>query len=185
MPDGSALQAGRNGAHRPGMDLTFSAPKSVSLLAYVGGDERLLTANMAAVKSTIAWAEKNLAETRVSKNGKLETVKTGNLVVALFQHDTNRNLDPQAHVHAVIANVTKVDKSEPGKEKESVWRALHNDKLWKNNTLLGSIYHAQLRAPMSRRSATRSARSASTARSRLPASIALQSRRSAHVGWRF
>ena len=145
MPDGTVLQIGRNGDHRPGMDLTFSAPKSLSLLAYVGGDERLLAANMAAVKSTIAWAEKNLAETRVSKNGNVETVKTGNLVVALFQHDTNRNLDPQAHVHAVIANVTKVEKAgENGKE--DVWRALHNDQLWKNNTLLGSIYHAQLRA---------------------------------------
>ena len=145
MPDGTVMQDGRNGNHRAGMDLTFSAPKSVTLLAYIGGDERLLAANMAAVKSTIAWAEKNLAEARVSKNGKVETVKTGNLVVALFQHDTNRNLDPQAHVHAVIANVTKVEKDgENGKE--SVWRALHNDKLWKNNTLLGSIYHAQLRA---------------------------------------
>lgn len=138
MPDGTVLQPGRDGHHRAGMDMTFSAPKSVSLLAYVGGDERLLAANMAAVKTTLAWAEKNLAEAREGKNGKTEVVKTGNLVVALFQHDTNRNLDPQAHVHAVIANATK---GTDGK-----WHALHNDKLWANNTLLGSIYHAQLKA---------------------------------------
>ena len=138
MPDGTVLQPGRGGTHAPGMDMTFSAPKSLSLLAYVGGDERLLAANMAAVKTTLAWAEKNLAEAREGKNGKTETVKTGNLVVALFQHDTNRNLDPQAHVHAVIANATKAT--------DGKWHALHNGKLWENNALLGSIYHAQLRA---------------------------------------
>ena len=120
------------------MDITFSAPKSVSLLAYIGGDTRLLDANMAAVKETLAWAEKNLAEARVSKDGKVGIEKTGKLVVGLFQHDTNRNLDPQAHVHAVIANATQT--------KDGVWRALHNGKLWDNNTLLGSIYHAALRA---------------------------------------
>lgn len=138
MPDGTVIPTGRNGTHAPGMDLTFSAPKSLSLLAYIGGDERLLAANLAAVKETMAWAEKNLAETRISKDGKVTTQKTGNLVAALFQHDTNRNLDPQAHVHAVIANATQ--------DKDGKWRALHNGKLWENNTLLGSIYHAALRA---------------------------------------
>ena len=138
LPDGSLVPAALNGAHAAGMDMTFSAPKSLSLLAYVGGDTRLLEANMAAVKSTLAWAEKNLAETRISKNGKVETVKTGNLVVALFSHDTSRNLDPQAHVHAVIANATQ--------DRDGKWRALHNGKLWEHNALLGSIYHAQLRA---------------------------------------
>ena len=137
MPDDSVIPAGRNGQHMPGMDMTFSAPKSVSMLAYIGGDTRLLDANMAAVKETLAWAEKNLAEARVSKDGKVTVEKTGKLVVGLFQHDTNRNLDPQAHVHAVIANATQT--------KDGVWRALHNGKLWDNNTLLGSIYHAALR----------------------------------------
>ena len=138
MPDGTVLQPGRDGVHAPGMDMTFSAPKSLSLLAYLGGDERLLAANMDAVKKTLAWAEKNLAETRMARDGKTVVVKTNNLVTALFQHDTNRNLDPQAHIHAVIANATQ---GPDGK-----WRALHNGKLWEHNTLLGSIYHAQLRA---------------------------------------
>ena len=137
MPDGSVIPPGRNGVHTAGMDMTFSAPKSVSLLAYIGGDQRLLAANLAAVKETLAWAEKNLAETRISKDGKVSVEKTGKLVVALFQHDTNRNLDPQAHVHAVIANATQ--------SKDGTWRALHNGKLWDSNTLLGAIYHAALR----------------------------------------
>ena len=139
MPDGTALgTGGKEGNRAVGFDMTFSAPKTLSMLAYVGGDERLLAANMKATQAAIAWAEKNLAETRMQDSkGQMQTVKTGNLVVALFQHDTNRNLDPQAHVHAVIANATR---GPDGK-----WRALHNGKIWQANSVLGSIYHAQLR----------------------------------------
>lgn len=137
LPGGTRLQAGVDGKHRAGLDMTFSAPKSLSLLAYIGGDKRLLEANMRAVKATMAWAEKNLAETRMQVGGRMQTVRTGNLVMALFAHDTSRALDPQAHVHAVIANATQ---GPDGK-----WRSLHNDKLWQNNTLLGAIYHAYLR----------------------------------------
>lgn len=143
MPDGSELAPGKDGKHAPGFDMTFSAPKSLSLLAYIGGDERLLAANMNAAKATIAWAEKNLAETRMQgPDGKMQTVKTGNLVVGLFQHDTNRNQDPQAHVHAVVANATR---GPDGK-----WRALHNGKIWQANTVLGSIYNAELRNEVER-----------------------------------
>ena len=140
MPDGTVLgTGGKDGNRAVGFDMTFSAPKTLSMLAYVGGDERLLAANMKATQAAIAWAEKNLAETRMQDGkGKMQTVKTGNLVVALFQHDTNRNLDPQAHVHAVIANATR---GPDGK-----WRALHNGKIWQANSVLGSIYHAALRA---------------------------------------
>ena len=136
LPDGSVIGNGMTGTHRAGMDLTFSAPKSLSMLAYVAGDTRLLDANMAAVKATLKWAEANLAEARTGAGGE-KVVKTGNLLVALFQHDTSRNLDPQAHVHAVIANATRTP--------DGKWHALHNDKLWSSNTLLGSIYHAYLR----------------------------------------
>lgn len=143
MPDGSTIPAGPGGKHRPGIDLTFSAPKSLSLLAYIGGDERMLDANMAAAKATIAWAEKNLAQTRMlDRKGAIKTVKTGNLLAALFQHDTNRNLDPQAHVHAVIANATQ---GPDGK-----WRALANEKLWLQKTTLASIYNAYLRKEVER-----------------------------------
>lgn len=137
MPDGSQVGEGSGKDHKPGMDMTFSAPKSLSLLAYIGGDERLLDANLAAVRQTLAWAEKNLAEARVRENGTVRTEKTGNLVVALFQHDTSRNLDPQAHIHAVIANATQTA--------DGKWRALHNGQLWKQNSLLGAIYHSYLR----------------------------------------
>ena len=135
LPDGT--QVGEPGKRALGMDLTFSAPKSVSLLGLVGGDKRLIEANMKAVQSTMRFAEKHFAEGRSYENRKDTPVKTGNLVYALFGHDTSRALDPQAHVHAVIANLTRM----PGGE----WRALHNGQLWKNNTVLGSVYNAALR----------------------------------------
>ena len=135
LPDGT--QVGEPGKRALGMDLTFSAPKSVSLLALVGGDKRLTEANLKAVQSAMRFAEKHFAEGRVKDGGAAVPVKTGNLVYALFAHDTSRALDPQAHVHAVIANMTRM----PGGN----WRSLHNGQLWKNNTVLGSIYNAALR----------------------------------------
>lgn len=137
LPNGSTIPAGANGKHRAGMDFTFSAPKSLSLLAYVGGDARLLAAHMASVRSTVGWIERNLAETRVAKDGAQETVRSANLVVALFQHDTSRALDPQAHIHAIIANATR---GPDGK-----WRAVHNDALWKGYSTAASVYNADLR----------------------------------------
>ncbi|WP_288409633.1 MobF family relaxase [uncultured Sphingomonas sp.] len=137
LPNGATIPAGANGKHRAGMDFTFSAPKSLSLLAYVGGDARLLAAHMASVRSTVGWIERNLAETRVAKDGAQETVRSGNLVVALFQHDTSRALDPQAHIHAIIANATR---GPDGK-----WRAVHNDALWEGYSTAASVYNADLR----------------------------------------
>ena len=56
LPDGVVLD-GKRGEHRPGWDLTFSASKSVSLLALVGGDKRLVEAVREAVRATLGWAE--------------------------------------------------------------------------------------------------------------------------------
>lgn len=64
LPDGSRVGSD-NRAHRAGTDLTFSMPKSWSVLALVGGDKRILDAYAAAVRETLRWAEKNLAETRM------------------------------------------------------------------------------------------------------------------------
>jgi len=136
LPDGSRVGSD-NRVHRAGTDLTFSMPKSWSILALVGGDKRIIDAYAAAVRETLVWAEKNLAETRMEVRGKERVVTTGNLVVGLFQHDTNRNQEPNAHLHAVVANVTQ---GPDGK-----WRALRNDKLWEHNTLLNAMTMARFR----------------------------------------
>ena len=141
LPDGTRLGSDKR-EHRPGTDLTFSMPKSWSLLALVGGDKRILEAYTEAVKETLAWAEKNLAETRMEVKGKEKVAQTGNLLVALFSHDTNRNQEPGAHIHAVVANATQ---GPDGK-----WRALRNDKLWEHNTLLNAMTMARFRLSVER-----------------------------------
>lgn len=135
LPDGTRV--GREDHHRSGTDLTFSMPKSWSILALVGGDKRIIEAYREAVIETLRWAEKNAADTRLVQNGKLRTAATGNLTVALFQHDTNRNQEPNLHIHAVVANATK---GADGK-----WRTLKNDRLWSLNTLLNSMTMARFR----------------------------------------
>jgi conjugative relaxase-like TrwC/TraI family protein len=104
LPDGSDLTRIQDGVnkHRPGYDLTFSAPKSVSIMAMLGGDKRLIDAHNQAVTEAVRQLE-TLAATRVMTDGKSETVLTGNLIVAKFNHDTNRNQEPQIHTHAVVS----------------------------------------------------------------------------------
>ncbi|OYX62910.1 MAG: TrwC protein [Sphingomonadales bacterium 32-64-17] len=136
LPGG--IQVGNAGqAHRPGTDLTFSLPKSWSLLALVGGDQRIIDAYREAVIETLRWAERNAAQTRMGSQAGYGKVATDNLTIGLFQHDTNRNQEPNLHFHAVVANVTQ---GSDGK-----WRALRNDKLWSFNTLLNSMTMARFR----------------------------------------
>ena len=139
LPSGEKVGQVQN--RQSGVDLTFSMPKSASILAYVAGDERVLAAHMTAVKNTMTWVEQKFAEGRTYERTKSgEPVRTGNLIYALFQHDTSRALDPQGHIHVLVANMTKMA--------NGAWQALHNGQLWKNNTAIGAAYHAQFRAEL-------------------------------------
>ena len=149
VPDGSGRRLGRPGQdgafhHRPGRDLTLSAPKSVSLLALVGGDARAVRAHDAAVARTLDWVERNVAETRMSDPATGRMMRTGDqkTLVAAFRHDTSRNLDPMLHTHAVIANMVRgVD----GK-----WRTMSNEKLYAQKMLIGAIYRTELAGELER-----------------------------------
>lgn len=136
LPDGTGVGQVQN--RQAGIDLTFSIPKSLSILAYISGDRRILEANLRAVQATMKWVEQNLAEGRRDIDGKKAPIRTGSLVYALFEHDTSRALDPQGHIHAAIANLTRMP--------DEKWQALHNRAIWKLNSVIGSIYHAQLRS---------------------------------------
>lgn len=135
LPNGALLpqEKGRSA----GFDMTFSPPKSLSILALVGDDHRLIMVHRQAVRQTLAWAQKHLAETRAMTEGQPRIVRTETLLVALIDHDMNRAQEPFIHTHAVIANITQGP--------DGRWRALHNSRLWKLNTVLGSIYNAYLR----------------------------------------
>ena len=143
VPDGSGRRLGRPGKdgafqHRPGRDLTLSAPKSVSLLALLGGDARAIRAHEVAVARTLDWVERNVAETRMSDPGTGRMVQAGDQksVIATFRHDTSRNLDPLLHTHAVIANMVR---GTDGK-----WRTMSNEKLYAQKMLIGALYRTEL-----------------------------------------
>ena len=149
VPDGSGQQLGRRAKdgeilHRPGRDLTFSAPKSVSIAALVGGDGRVVEAHDRAVAATLAWIEKNAAETRMKDPETGKMARTGNqkIVAATFRHDTSRNLDPQLHTHSVIANMVQ---GEDGK-----WRSMANEGLYERQKLVGMLYRNELAGGLAR-----------------------------------
>ncbi len=89
-------------------DVQLSAPKDVSVLAMVGGDERVVVAFQDSVRIALEEME-GFAAVRERRGRAHETEQfrlTSNFVGALFFHDTSRDLDPQLHGHAVLANAT-------------------------------------------------------------------------------
>jgi conjugative relaxase-like TrwC/TraI family protein len=90
------------------IDVQLSAPKDVSVLAMVGGDERVIEAFREAVDVALREMERFAAvrERRGQAHGTEAVRLTRNFVGALFFHDTSRDLDPQLHAHAVLANAT-------------------------------------------------------------------------------
>ena len=106
---GSCTQGLLHGKGKGRVALTWSAPKSVSLMAMVGGDERIVEAHDKAVSATLGWIEANAIETRMRDpaTGAKVRAEKQKMVAATFRHDTSRNLDPQLHTHAVVANMVQ------------------------------------------------------------------------------
>jgi conjugative relaxase-like TrwC/TraI family protein len=138
MPGGQQLGTTRDGEvqHRPGWDVTMSAPKSVSIMAEVAGDRRLVGAHDRAVKSALAFAERHTAATRIRDGGVVERQQTGNLTVASFRHDTSRAQDPQLHTHNVIMNATR--------DANGNWRSLEPRALYQLQKAIGAVYRQEL-----------------------------------------
>lgn len=116
--------------HRPATDVTFSAPKSLSLMAEVYGSREVREAHETAVKKALIYIEAYLAGTRQTEHGKTQAVQTGNLTVAMFRHNTSRELDPQTHTHAVVMNVTR--------REDGQWRSLTNDEIFNAKRVIGA-----------------------------------------------
>lgn len=136
--DGKQLGTKREGElqHRAGWDMTFSAPKSVSIMAEVAGDRRLFGAHDKAVLAALSYVEEHGAATRIRTGGKVDTVGTGSLTAAVFRHDTSRELDPQLHSHAVILNMTKGS--------DGNWRSLESRELYRLYMNAGAVYRQSL-----------------------------------------
>jgi conjugative relaxase-like TrwC/TraI family protein len=128
--------------HRAGIDLTFSAPKSVSLAAFVGHDDRLEEAHRESVRIALKVAEERYSQTRTGNKKFRDIEVTGNLVIAKFHHDTSRAKDPQMHTHCVVINAVQ--------RADGNWRSLHNEALYQNSKFLGLVYQNELASRVQR-----------------------------------
>src|SRR3990167_8883549 len=142
VPSGEQLGiVDKNGElqHRPATDLTLSAPKSVSIMALVGGDKRLIDAHQEAVRETMDVVEAMAAEARITVNGETNFEKTRNLVCSLFQHTTSREFDANLHTHCLIMNMTA--------RGDGLWRSLSSrakeDKTHPDNGFREILYQNQ------------------------------------------
>src|SRR5438067_1826324 len=125
--------------HRAGWDATFSAPKSVSITALVGGDERVREAQRESVRVALNELEAYV-QARLGGNRRPET--TGNAIAALFEHDSARPVNgyaaPQLHTHAVIFNLTETA--------DGTVRPLQSRELYRTQQYATTVYRSELAA---------------------------------------
>lgn len=121
---------------RAGIDLTASAPKSVSIQALIFGDRTLEVAHQQAIAQMLQILEERYAMTRITVNGERQKIITGKLLIAQFQHTTSRALDPQLHTHNLILNLTQ--------RPDGKWQCLDNEAIYRTKMLLGMIYRNEL-----------------------------------------
>src|ERR1017187_3167573 len=117
-------------------DFTLSPPKSVSISALVGNDQRIIEAHDEAVQ--VAMRElQNYAATRVRKQNQFAHRVTGNVVGAVFRHDTSRALDPHLHSHCILFNATR-------DSVEDRWKALEACEMVTAQKFVRNVYYHEL-----------------------------------------
>jgi len=132
--DGKAIKTME---HRAGWDATFSAPKSVSVTALVGGDDRVRDAHRESVRIALEQLE-HYTQARIGGNHTPET--TAKFIAAKFEHDTARPVDgyvaSQLHTHAVIFNMTERENGQ--------YRALQPQSLFASQQFATAVYQSEL-----------------------------------------
>ena len=129
--------------HRPGVDVTFSAPKSVSLEALVYAPRRtgarVVRAHDESVRATLGFIENELLQTRSydPATGRRPRVQAHGMAAATFRHLASCNLDPQLHTHAVVANMTR--------GRDGGWRSAEFTSVERSKLLIGAYYRNELR----------------------------------------
>src|SRR5215218_6464367 len=131
-------------SRRPGFDLTFSAPKSVSVLFGIGDDRlrsTLQAAHDEAVADAFGYMERHAAVTRRGPAGVYAIAGIG-LVAAAFRHRTSRAGDPQLHTHVLVANLTLGG--------DGRWSTLDARRIYTHAKTAGYLYEARLRSIVTR-----------------------------------
>ena len=142
--DGAPLRRAASPVRVSGFDLTFSAPKSVSVLFGVGNDElrgQVRAAHDRAVREALGYLERSAAAVRRGAGGAVVEEASG-LVAAGFRHRTSRAGDPQLHTHLLVANL--------GRGSDGRWSALDGRRLYAHARAASFIYQAVLRAELTR-----------------------------------
>ena len=141
--DRSLIQQQRyqNRNNRPGWDLTFSAPKSVSVL-WSQSDEatrrKIEAAHFSAVKAALDYLEEEVAVTRKGRGG--TDREPARLVIATFEHHTSRAQDQQLHTHALVMNVCT--------DAESHTRAVESRPFYRAKMTAGAVYRSDFAAQL-------------------------------------
>ena len=128
----------------PGFDLTFSAPKSVSLLWALGGPQAAVEvkdAHRRSVEAALHYIQRQACWTRRGAGG-AEFVHGNGFLAAAFEHRSSRAGDPQLHTHVLIANATKGP--------DGRWTRLYHPAIYDHAKTAGYIYEANLRHELSR-----------------------------------
>ncbi len=123
-----------------GVDLTFSAPKSVSIAGLLTGrDPSIIAAHDRAVLETMREIERHCAGTQKYIDGEIKQVKTGKMAYVTVRDGFNREHDPHLHTHVVLANLTSYGDKIMALDGRKILRHDFN-KLW------GALYRAKLAA---------------------------------------
>ena len=141
---GQPLQDREQTMNGPGFDLTFSAPKSVSLLWAFGDDQvrsRVIAAHEAAVDQALGHLERHAALARRGAGGGT-FLQAPNLIGAAYRHRTSRAGDPQLHTHVLVSKLVKAG--------DGRWTCLHSPSLYANAKTAGFLYQAELRDQLTR-----------------------------------
>jgi conjugative relaxase-like TrwC/TraI family protein len=137
--DGSQLRRMTRASTVAAIDLTFSAPKSVSVLYAVAGGEMsaaLSDAHDRAVTAAVGYLEREACFTRRGRGG-AERVAGEGFVAAAYRHRLSRAGDPQLHTHVVAANLTRAD---------GRFTSLDAHALYEHKSAAGAVYRSVLRA---------------------------------------
>ena len=122
--------------HHPGWDFAVNAPKSVSIMALVAGDDRIIAAHERAVTTALSYLEEHAALRR-REDGEIVHETTGRLLFARFTEHASRELDPHLHTHVVVLNMTNHEEGAPMASLES--RAMYGEQM-----VAGQIYRNDL-----------------------------------------
>lgn len=117
-------------------DFCISPPKSVSILALMLDQPWLVQSHREAVRLALKELE-SFASTRVRQEGANEDRRSGNIVAALFTHETSRALDPHLHTHCIVFNTTH----DPVEKR---WKALQTYEMFRAQKFAENLYYHEL-----------------------------------------